>query len=179
MNNKKYKKGFSLIELVLVMFIISFSFIGIYRVLARVSYHEKDNRYNIIAANLAQEGIEIIRNKRDNGILNGDDLDTALPDDSACYPYIDSSNDPQCEASNRIKEIGIKNNIYENCESSGCEPDFEETPFERECSISGDNTLKNVECTVIWESPTLKTNKEIKLEGVLTNWQSDTTVITP
>lgn len=173
-NFKNNKKGFSLIEIVLIMFIISFSFVGVYRILARVSNGEKDSRYNLIAANLAQEGIEIIRNKRDNGFLAGSDLDSSIPDISDCVPYLDSdnNNEPQCDLS-RSKIIGSDsdNGVYENCPSGGCGASLETTIFERECSISGDNDLKDVSCVVRWESPTLRIEKEILLENTLTDWQ--------
>lgn len=167
------KKGFSLIEIVLIMFIISFSFVGVYRILARVSNGEKDSRYNLIAANLAQEGIEIIRNKRDNGFLAGSDLNSSIPDVSDCVPYLDSNNEPQCDLL-RSKIIGLSGSgVYENCPSGGCDASLEATIFERECSISGDNDLKNVSCVVGWESPTLRIEKEMILENTLTDWQKN------
>jgi type II secretory pathway pseudopilin PulG len=172
-NIKNSRKGFSLIEIVLIMFIISFSFVGVYRILARVSNGEKDSRYNLIAANLAQEGIEIIRNKRDNGFLAGSDLNSAIPDISDCVPYLDSSNEPQCDSS-RSKVIGLDNNgVYENCPLGGCDSSLEASIFERECSISGDNDLKDISCVVRWKSPTLGVDKEILLENTLTDWQKN------
>jgi hypothetical protein len=171
--NRGFKKGFSIIELTLIMFIVSFAFTGIYVILAKISQHEKDGRYNLIAANLAQEGVEIIRNKRDNGALAGQSMDGSIPNESKCYPYLEASSDaPKCDDTDKSEIIGLNGEEYEHCSGGGCGV-LEETVFSRECSISGDNNQKQVSCTVSWESPTLEINKDITLESVLTDWQTN------
>jgi type II secretory pathway pseudopilin PulG len=172
MNLIKNKKGFSLIEVVLIMFVISFAFVGVYNVFSKVSQHDKDNRYNLIAANLAQEGIEIIRNKRDNGFLAGDILVDALENKSNCAPYLDSNDDPQCDSTKLAKIGKDSEKLYQNCPSGGCGL-LEETIFERTCDIEdgADDSEKIVTCRVEWESPTLKTNKKIEIKSILTDWQ--------
>jgi hypothetical protein len=171
--NRGFKKGFSIIELTLIMFIVSFAFTGIYVILAKISQHEKDGRYNLIAANLAQEGVEIIRNMRDNGALAGQSMDVSIPNESECYPYLDASDDPQCDDTDKSEKIGLDGSEeYEHCSDGGCSA-LEETVFSRKCSIEGNNSQKEIECNVSWKSPTLEIEKDITLESVLTDWQTN------
>jgi type II secretory pathway pseudopilin PulG len=167
------QSGFTLIEVVLIMFLISFSFVGIYRVLSNISQHEKDNRYNLIAANLAQEGVEIVRNKRDENVLNKLIINKGLPEGN-CVPHWEGE-DAECD-SNKEKEVRLDgNNVYRNCDSTNCGSgsDWKETPFERECTVSGDAEELTVKCRVEWESPSLKKNKKIEIESLLTDWQGN------
>jgi prepilin-type N-terminal cleavage/methylation domain-containing protein len=169
MNNLKnnQKKGFTLLEVVLVMFIVAVAFTGIYVVLAKNSEHEKDNRYSLIAANLAQEGVEIIRNKRDENILEGISLNSDLAS-GHCRPYWDGS-DPVCD-NNRTVEMELDSDgVYRNCSSSGCTGSA--TIFERDCDVDSNSTQIVASCTVTWESPSLGTTKSVEVEAYLSNWQ--------
>lgn len=169
--NKNQKvKGFSLIEMILIMFIISFAFTGIYNILGKVFQHEKDSRYNLIAANLAQEGVEIVRNRRDENLLAGLLMNSALSNGD-CYPYWGGVV-ANCDASRGADVQLDGSEIYRNCPSGGCTGT--QTPFTRVCNISGDSKAMVVKCKVEWESPSLKTNKQIEIRSLLTNWQENT-----
>ena len=81
LNSKKSNKnsGFTIIEAMIAAVVISVGLIGVLTLctvsmkLGRISLNR------VIAANLAQEGIEVIRSKRDNHWLNGDDPWTKSP----------------------------------------------------------------------------------------------------
>ena len=163
-------KGFSLIEMILIMFIISFAFTGIYNVLGKVFQHEKDNRYSLIAANLAQEGVEIIRNRRDENLLDGLAMNSFL-NNGNCYPYWNGTV-ASCDG-NRRSEVQLDaSEIYRNCPNGGCTAT--ETPFIRVCNISGNDEEMVVKCRVEWKSPILKTDRHIEIRSLLTNWQENT-----
>jgi Tfp pilus assembly protein PilV len=170
-HKNKISKGFTLMEVVLIMFIIAFVFTGVYNILARVFQHEKDSRYNLIAANLAQEGIEIVRNRRDENLLAEKFMkDGFFTGD--CFPYWYGSK-AKCDL-NGDSEIRLdSDDIYRNCDSFGCKSSDEETPFTRVCNISGNNQKMTVVCTVKWKSPSLQKNKEVKIRSLLTNWQEN------
>ncbi len=164
-------QGFTLIEIVLVMFLVSFVFIGIYSILAKTAQHEKDNRYVIIASNLAQEGVEIIRNKRDENLLEELDMNENLSG-GTCQPYWDGTT-AYCD-NTKSPKIGLDGNgIYRNDDSLPL------TIFERSCEISTVNPPGDpaevllAECTVVWESPSLGISKEVSVESLLTNWQEN------
>lgn len=168
----KNSQGFTLLEVLLVSFIVSFVFIGIYMTLANTSQHEKDNRYAVIASNLAQEGVEIIRNKRDENLLNFLDIDNSLS--GVCYPYWDGS-EAKCDGTRQSQMYLDGNNIYRNCLGAGA-CGGSSSIFKRTCEIkswggqSSDECFEVV-CEVEWESPSLRITKSIEMNSVLTNWQ--------
>ncbi len=148
---------------------VAFTFTGIYMTLSKVSRHEKDNRYSVIAANLAQEGIEIIRNRRDENLLNEDNMNDDL-EEGSCYPYWEGET-AHCDGGREDEMELDSNGIYRNCESS-C--GSEEVIFERECYINtSEDNLIEATCTVEWISPSLEEEKSITLESYLTNWQEN------
>jgi prepilin-type N-terminal cleavage/methylation domain-containing protein len=68
----KFKKsaGFTILELIIAIFILSFSILGVYNAFSVVIVltHGASDRFT--AAYLAQEGLEIVRNVRDNNWIN-------------------------------------------------------------------------------------------------------------
>jgi prepilin-type N-terminal cleavage/methylation domain-containing protein len=76
MKEKKTKKGFTMMEVVASLFVISVGLTGILGLMASNVKEAADSRDQLIAAQLAQEGLELIRNLRDTDPLsfsyNGD-----------------------------------------------------------------------------------------------------------
>lgn len=78
----KNKKGFSVGEVVLSVFIVGTTLTVIAAVMAKTMTTFFEDRDSVIASGLAQEGIEIVRNIRDNEWLKGDealDFDELFP----------------------------------------------------------------------------------------------------
>ena len=63
--------GFTMLELIITIAILSFGIIGVYSTLTSVSSLNSELSFRFTAANLAQEGMEIIRNMRDNNYIQG------------------------------------------------------------------------------------------------------------
>jgi prepilin-type N-terminal cleavage/methylation domain len=76
----KFKAGFSLMEILVVLFIVSTAMLGIVSLIIQNIQVQSINKNNLIASSLAQEGIELIRNVRDTNWKNGVDFDTNLSD---------------------------------------------------------------------------------------------------
>ena len=68
---KKVLKGFSLGEILLASFVLTAGLVSTMGLIASSFQHSVDSRDTIIAAELAQEGIELVRNVRDNDFTNG------------------------------------------------------------------------------------------------------------
>jgi type II secretory pathway pseudopilin PulG len=68
---KSCARGFTLIEAVFAIFIIGATLMTFFSVMAAMIRSEYDARDQIVASNLAQEGIEMARNYRDNNWKNG------------------------------------------------------------------------------------------------------------
>lgn len=67
MNNHCHQKpGFSLIEILAVLFIVSVALLGLVSLIIQNIQAQSINKNNLIAYNLAQEGIELIRQTRDS-----------------------------------------------------------------------------------------------------------------
>jgi type II secretory pathway pseudopilin PulG len=69
--NFKNKKGFSLIEVFASLMILSFGIAAVIVLMMQSIRSSQTARDQIIASMLAQEGIELVRNLKDNGDLDG------------------------------------------------------------------------------------------------------------
>jgi len=67
-NNKK--RGFTIIELILTIVILSFGIIGVYNVFSPFISLNSNLYSRFTAAYLAQEGVEIVKNLRDHNFVN-------------------------------------------------------------------------------------------------------------
>lgn len=65
-NNKRIKPAFSLIELLVAMAMVGIGLIGVASLAAQNIRVQYFNRNSLISAQLAQEGLELARNRRDN-----------------------------------------------------------------------------------------------------------------
>lgn len=70
MSHNIKNKGFTLIELIIAIFILAVAIIGVYNSFSTVVIFTDGASSRLTAAYLAQEGIEIVRNMRDNNWLN-------------------------------------------------------------------------------------------------------------
>lgn len=90
---RRTRKGFSIGEVMIAMFILVFGIIGAVFLSAKSTAQIGDSRNAIIAASLAQEGVELVRNVRDNSVtqetcgVGGNDRCTAFdPDTTYKWP---------------------------------------------------------------------------------------------
>jgi len=187
-------EGYTLIEVIIALAITSIAFVAIYALFARSMQSDTEGRYEIIAASLVQEGIEIIKNKREKNEMDWamwnptDDGPTPpsaftdLNDLSQCNPDLDLSAinySFTCNGGNNINmqynKTALSGKYELNCSGSGCVGPI----FERSCtatgidtdSIVGNDSLRVV-CEVKWKSLLLGGDKRsVRAETVLTDWQ--------
>lgn len=69
--NKENKKAFTLIEMVVAIFIIIIAVVGIIEMTSKYVQRTKFEKEAYTAALLGQEGVEIIKNIRDNNWIDG------------------------------------------------------------------------------------------------------------
>lgn len=169
------EQGFTLVEVVLVMVVTAIVFISIYGLYSNTVKQDMETRYEIMASNLAQEGVEIIRNERDRDQLRDFPINHSFPHPTNdCYPFFDGTNG-DCDG-NSTGQIRYDGSKYVRCGIGGCGAG--ETPFSRSCDVicndwdSGDCIRMTVTCTVSWPSfvnPAL--NREVEAVSILTSWQ--------
>ncbi|MGI6374312.1 MAG: type IV pilus modification PilV family protein [Patescibacteria group bacterium] len=100
----KLQAGFSIIEIITILFIISVALTGMITLITQSVKGEAENKNTLIAYQLAQEGIELVRGIRDNNWRQGQDWNEGLaPGDY----YLDIQNtNYQLEAARDIPEYG-------------------------------------------------------------------------
>jgi len=179
-NSKKNKKGFTLIEVVLATLIVSVSFVSIYALISITHKSYIEGRYEVIAAGLAQEAVELVRNYRDEEALNnpsGFDVTDLINDcGSECVVYLDSNKEVQIVKNanaNKQKVEQLTDGQYENCYTGNCAGKFPNFTRKVEMSnvpLTTSNAVR-VKVTVEWDSFALgTTRKKVIVESILSNW---------
>jgi len=160
--NKKNKAGIMLIESLFAVFIVGIVFISFLTVLTRVYNVEFSKRDYVIATNLAQEGIEIVRNIRDNNwkLLNVDGFSSPFPSGSYCVDYLGTSS--SC-ASKLYKKTNA--GFYGYSSSNAII-----SRFSRNIVISGGGDSRTVISTVTWRSPGTMIDTKIIESDILYAW---------
>lgn len=72
----KNKKAFTLMEIVVVMFILTIGMVAVLSLVRKSSDFQSVKKNLVTAAFLSQEGIDIMRNIRDTNIMLGESYDT-------------------------------------------------------------------------------------------------------
>ena len=102
------QKGFTIIELIISIFILTIAIVGIYNAFSVVTILTSDSVDRLTASYLAQEGMEIVRNIREINWLN---MDVGNPTNAS---WLDG-----------LSLYGANNNF--DCNTQGCEVDYTTT----------------------------------------------------
>ncbi len=88
-NQQKKYLGFSIIEIMAVVFIVTIGMVGMMTLIYQSIKIQRFNRHTLIAYQLAQEGIELVRVVRDSNWIPApeEDFDDLLPYGSYCLDY--------------------------------------------------------------------------------------------
>lgn len=78
----KKRRGFSLIEVIVALFVVSVGLVGMISLVFYSTRGESVNRDRLIASQLAQEGVELTRNVREDNWLKGQNWYKGLQDPS-------------------------------------------------------------------------------------------------
>lgn len=105
------KPAFSLIEIMAVLLIVSLGLIGVANLATQNIQAQTINRGNIVAYQLAQEGLEIVRQIRDTNWLNKRNWRTGLNEGTYCVDYTSTSLRPSAGPS-ECKLYFDSNNWY-------------------------------------------------------------------
>lgn len=159
---KSNDKGFTLIEAMVALILVTIA-MGPVLILATSTVNVASRiEHNLVAANLAQEGIEVIRNIRDTNWLNGAAFDTNLSAGTWRVEWNTIGGGLIAAGSNPVLK---KNNGLYNY-STGTD-----TLFKRTVLISKPNSNELVlTSTVTWLERN-NTNKTVTTESHLFNWK--------
>jgi len=79
MLSNKEKNGFTLIEVLVTLFVLSVALVGVFFIITQNLANATRVGNNILGAHLAQEGVELVRNIRDNEWHATDTFGNTLP----------------------------------------------------------------------------------------------------
>jgi prepilin-type N-terminal cleavage/methylation domain-containing protein len=179
-------EGYTLIEIVIVLMITAVVFVSTYALFAKSMKYDTEGRYEIIASELAQEGVEIIKNKKEKNemdwaIWNGHDnlanLKTFKDIDSLsdCNPSLTWGSSGinytfSCDVNNTKiqydKGLGVYQTVNTCSNGQPC--------FDRVCNSSKVDTgnALRVTCQVEWSSLLLNgAIRSVKTTLILTDWE--------
>lgn len=181
---KSKKKGFTIIEIVIVIFIIALSMVGIMSLVIQNMQVEYINKNMLIASQLVQEGLELVRNVRDNNWLadynwktgDGVDPDTDIIGDQTYAITLDTSGITSIDIINVVDINDSKAKLYidDNDFYVNLDPPAGATStiFSRIIEIktgAGAQASTTVECVVKWSRGT--NNYKYSAQTVLYNWR--------
>jgi Tfp pilus assembly protein PilV len=143
MENKKKYKGFSFIEAILSVFVVSMGMTAAVGLLSNGLRESMDSRDQQIAALLAQESLELARNIRDNNWSQGKDTFDGIDNSNTCKIGYDSG--LSCAGGSDYDLYLNSDNIYTHA-SGGAE----KTRFRRRLWINSSGENKIIVSEVVW-----------------------------
>ncbi|MEK7078247.1 MAG: prepilin-type N-terminal cleavage/methylation domain-containing protein [Patescibacteria group bacterium] len=157
---KLHDQGFTLIEAIVAIGVISVGFVGALVILSKSASQAGFLRERIIASHLAAEGIEVIKNIRDTNWLVNRDWKAGLADTpNAIVSYNSGSVIIEADSSRWCLSYGLDNGFYKYKHSYPCN-----TIFKRHIVL----TTKTMEAYP-WETDPEKL-KYLEIQSIVT-WQ--------
>jgi Tfp pilus assembly protein PilV len=86
-NFNKKNKGFTILEAIFTFTIIVVGFSGVMTLILNTARYSQINNYNLVAAYLAQEGLELVRNIRDSNWVDGNEWNYGMDNGSYIIDY--------------------------------------------------------------------------------------------
>jgi len=140
--------GLSLLEIVVAILVVTMGLVGVLPLITQNIQVEYINKNNLIASQLAQEGLELVRNIRDNNWLAGNDWDNGLTPGTYIVDYTGNINSVAGIGEARLQQrddVG-EEDYYWHGEG---DPD---SIFSRLITITQTSSeLLNVSCLIQWE----------------------------
>jgi len=146
LNVKMTKKAFTLLEVLVAIFIITVGIMGSLSLVSQTIYSANISSKRLIATYLAQEGIEIVRNIRDTNWLEQTSWDDGLT--GCLFPTgCEADYDDQALASYLDRKLYIDNNGF-----FSYSPSATQTAFKRRITVTPDGSdILKVSVWVDWQ----------------------------
>jgi len=153
-------KGFTLLELIIAITVISVGMLGIFGMIANSMQASQDSKTRLVAAYLAQEGIELVRNSRDSNWNQGNEWTHGWPNcSSGCRTSYDN---PTIRT---YTPVPNGSNISVNTDGFYGESGTA-TQFQRTIYIAGSGDYQEVRSVVSWPG-----DNQVQVIKRLYNWR--------
>jgi len=169
-------KGFSLLEVIIALFVLSVGILGMLSLISNSISNSNGAKDMIVASQLAQEGVELVRNKRDsNALIDPTNVFSGLSSADNCR--IDVTSTLSCAGSSYNLNYASDGVTYRFVHSTGSS-----TKFSRKIVITSPSTEERKVRSFAWWGPTIPSadgsncynvNKCIYVDTVLTNWEEN------
>lgn len=126
--NKYNKRGFTLVEIIAVLFVVVVGLMGVLSLIVQNIQSQSLNKNNLTAYQLAQEGMELVRKVRDSNWRNSNVWDKDLVAGSYYMDYSDSTP--------HILSASTEGDLYKNSSGFYVHGGATETPFNRTIEIA-------------------------------------------
>ena len=158
--------GFSLLETLIAIAVLTAAVLGPLALSSRSIRYVETSRNNLIASNLAQEGLELVKNIRFNNIINGRqwdrDLTTCRTSPNGCFIYPVDLRVRNCSSNCRFLNFDSSLHLYNYRSGS-------ETNFRRVITIRDiNNDEMRIMSSMLWRDKF--GNHNFTLETSLLNW---------
>ncbi|MCA9364832.1 MAG: hypothetical protein KC736_02985 [Candidatus Moranbacteria bacterium] len=172
---RKYniQKGFSIMELAIAAAVLTIVVTSVFTAFSSAITNSIDARNSVIAASLAQEAVEGVKNIRDTNIINQISRDATNKEpfvniDDGCVKIDgDISIDTNC--GNSFSNLNISSGFYTHANG-------ESTIFRRKMEVSGSGDERIVTSEVRWGEDTSGnctiSNRCVKAQTKITSWLS-------
>ena len=153
------KKGFTLVEVFVAITVLSVGVVGSFGVLPAMIKNQAMSSDIFLASQLANEGLELVRNLRDSNWLSGNDWDNGLMSCSLMCEI--DYNDTVLVAVNQNRFLKIDSNNFYNYESGTA------SKFKRKITIQKIGVVLNTKVEVMWSGK----GSPFLAEGNLYDWR--------
>ncbi len=163
------RRGFSIMETMIAAFVLTVGLVGMVSLFGPAIRHTGDVRDRIIATGLAQEGVEIVRNIRDNNMVAGRDFADGIADGWRCVDYAQRTL-RSCGSDGRLF---VRQLLYTHAGGAA-------SPYRRKIHIAKSGDAITATAIVIWDDGTWPSspsgqctlaNKCVRTRVTLTKWQ--------
>lgn len=153
------QKGFTLLEMLVSISVITIGVIGIFSVVIKYTQFTQQARTNLTASYLAQEGIEIVKNIRDSNWTSGANWNTGLAScASGCEAdYLSTSLSAWAD---RYLYVENSTGFYKYLASPGSSD--VQTPYKRKITITAvGNDELDIKVDIYWSGNTTTVKENI------------------
>jgi Tfp pilus assembly protein PilV len=141
----KTQQGFSLLETMIASFVLIVGITAVIELLGPVVQNSSQARDRIVAAELSQEGIELVKNQRDNNLINDRDFYEGFSSGTgtSCLDYLSDTSSGSAHGCSNDGQLYLSSEWYRHGSGST-------SPFLRKIRTQVSGVTMMVTSYVIW-----------------------------